>query len=195
MNNLSSEVDWPLKHDPADVDRLLRSCAALQRRADGEQGVIAIRHIAAGSTLIHGWHDAFYLGMAGWVALTVPEIDALPPGQRALFHRYGLDMDFGTIFGPLDVIHVTTLDNFINHSCEPNLGYDHHGNVVSRRSLAPGEELLIDYGEFVVNYDEPFTCRCGANSCRTNVTRNDWHHLRSRRRLPPFIERRLERRA
>ena len=188
--NPHSEVDTATRDD---VERFFRERAARQRRPDGEFGVFAVQPILAGTILIHQWHDAYYVGMFGWVALTVAEINSLPPVQRALFHRYGLDRDFGVMFGPLDHEHVTTLDNFINHSCDPNLGYDAEGNVVARRDLTPGDELFIDYGEFVVNYDEPFTCQCGASWCRTHVTRNDWQFLASQaeRSLPPFIARRL----
>lgn len=183
----------PDRQARAAVERRFAELAARLPRPDGEQGVFAVQPIAEGTTLIHQWHHPDYHGSSGWVPLTVAEIDALPPPQRELFHRYGLDNDFGVIYGPLDGDAVTTLDNFINHSCAPNLGYDACGDVVALRDLAPGEELLIDYGEFVVNYDEPFTCQCGASWCRRRVTRNDWLRLSrvTGRELAPFIARQL----
>ena len=62
---------------------------------------------------------------------------------------------------------------FVNHSCEPNLGFS--GNVVlaAMRDVAPGEELTVDYCLFDVS-PEPMTCRCGTRGCRGTVTGEDW---------------------
>jgi uncharacterized protein len=62
---------------------------------------------------------------------------------------------------------------FVNHSCEPNLGFS--GNVVlaAMRDVAPGEELTVDYCLFDVS-TEPMTCRCVTGSCRGTVTGEDW---------------------
>ena len=72
---------------------------------------------------------------------------------------------------------MTDPDNFINHSCDPNLRYDTAGNVVAARDIREGEEVFIDYGFFVVNFDEPFTCSCGAHNCRGRIRRQDWKKL------------------
>ncbi len=171
-----------------DAECRLRTAAHLAPRPDGEVGLFAVAPIPAGAVLVHRWHDHYYLGMPGWQALTVAEIDALPPAHRALFHRYGLDADLGLIFGPATADDVHTLDNFINHACDPSLGYDALGSVIARRDLRPGDELTIDYGWFVANYDEPFTCACGAPTCRGRVTRDDWRS--SDAQLPPYLARR-----
>ena len=177
----------------ASVERSFRERVELRKRGDGESGVFATRPIAAGAALIHRWHDEFYQGMAGWVLYAVSDIEALSAPHRAAVMRYGLDHDFGFIYGPAEGVAPVTLDNFINHACEPTLGYDGAGNVVSRRALAVGDELTLDYGGFVVNYDEPFVCACGAVSCRRRVTRHDWRALagRSASIVAPFVRRRL----
>jgi hypothetical protein len=174
------------------TEHTLRACVALRPRPEGGAGLFARRAIAAGTSLVHRWHDDYCRGMSGWSVYTVAAIDALPEAHRALVHRYGLDEDFGAIWGPDEAAAVTTLDNFINHACAPNLGYDARGDVVTLRDLGPGEELTIDYGGFVVNYDEGFTCRCGAARCRGRVTREDWRGFITDEpwRLPPFVRRR-----
>jgi len=174
------------------VERGLRAHTELRRRPDGETGLFAALPIAAGTSLIHRWHDDYYRGMAGWALLTVAEIDALPEAPRALVHRYGLDEDFGAVWGPEDVASVTTYDNFINHACEPSLAYDAAGDVVAGRELRAGDELTLDYGGFTVNYDERFACNCGAATCRARVTRRDWRAFAAGDgwRLPPFVRRR-----
>ena len=176
----------------ASVERAFRACVERRSRGDGESGVFAVRPIAAGAVLIHRWHDEYYKGMAGWVLYAVGDIEALSAPHRAAVMRYGLDHDFGFIYGPSEGVAPVTLDNFINHACEPTLGYDGAGNVVSRRDLAVGHELTLDYGGFVVNYDEPFACACGAAACRRRVTRHDWRALaRSPGSVAPFVRRRL----
>ena len=55
-----------------------------------------------------------------------------------------------------------------NHSCDPNTGY--RGlDVVALRPIAAGEELTLDYGTFLDERAEPFTCACGAATCRGEV--------------------------
>ena len=170
----------------AEVDARFLQLAALRDRGGGESGVFARVAIPKGTVLVHRWHDEYYVGMPGWELLPLEVINTLPDDVHQLFRRYGLDHDFGLIYGPVSPQHVSTLDNFINHACEPNLGYDHRGNLVAAVDLAAGAELLLDYGGFVVNYDEPFACRCGAPACRGRVTHQDWRALPAER-LPPFV--------
>lgn len=62
---------------------------------------------------------------------------------------------------------------FVNHSCEPNLGFS--GNVVlaAMRDIAPGEELTVDYCLFDTSAEQ-MACGCGTPSCRRTVTGEDW---------------------
>jgi len=52
-----------------------------------------------------------------------------------------------------------------NHSCEPNSAFDGL-NVVATRSIKPGEELTLDYTQFLDENMEPFQCHCGTSKCR-----------------------------
>jgi hypothetical protein len=115
--------------------------------------------------------------MEGWVRLDRRQVRKLPRDAKKLFLRYGLDQDFDQIIGPVDIRYVTTPDNFINHSCDPNLRYDADGNVVAARAIAQGEQVFIDYGCFIVNFDEPFDCACGAPNCRGRIRKQDWKKL------------------
>jgi SET domain-containing protein len=59
---------------------------------------------------------------------------------------------------------------YINHCCEPNLAariLKNHILYMSRRAIAPGEELTIDY-RFDWNV-EKVECRCGAPTCRGHI--------------------------
>lgn len=64
---------------------------------------------------------------------------------------------------------------FINHSCEPNVGFA--GNVVlaAMRDVAAGEELTTDYALFDGADGVPsMTCSCGTPSCRGTISTADW---------------------
>ena len=79
---------------------------------------------------------------------------------------------------------------FINHSCEPNVGFA--GNVVlaAMRDVAAGEELTTDYALF----DVPGTamaCGCGTPSCRGTITGDDWRDPVLRRRYAGWFSRYL----
>jgi hypothetical protein len=141
-----------------------------------DTGAFATEDIERGAVVIPKWNESV-VGVQGWVRLDRRQVQKLPRDARALFRRYGLDVDFDEILGPVDISFVTDPDNFINHSCDPNLRYDDGGNVVAARDIRAGEEVFIDYGFFIVNFDEPFTCSCGAQNCRGRVRRQDWKKL------------------
>ncbi|HEX4137822.1 MAG TPA: SET domain-containing protein-lysine N-methyltransferase [Bryobacteraceae bacterium] len=173
----------------------LEEAGVIERRARGEDwlGIFAVRAVPQGAPVLPRWHEDFWTGLPGWREFTADEILALPRPQRVLAFRYGLDIDFGRIVAPLDDSFVTTLDNFLNHSCEPNLGYDLDGNVITMREISPDEELTIDYGCFAVNFDEPWECRCGTPSCRGQILNTDWKQLAARYGLamPRFVRSRI----
>src|SRR3981081_4050681 len=62
---------------------------------------------------------------------------------------------------------------FINHSCEPNVGFAGSIVLVAMRDISAGEELTTDYALFD-DYDGAMECRCGPRSCRGTVSGRDW---------------------
>ena len=59
---------------------------------------------------------------------------------------------------------------YINHSCEPNLRASivkGHILYISKRKIAAGEELTVDYQFSRMIEDVP--CRCGALKCRGTI--------------------------
>ena len=49
---------------------------------------------------------------------------------------------------------------FINHSCDPNVGFAGNIVLVAMRDIRPGEELTTDYALFD-DYDGSMPCQCG----------------------------------
>jgi uncharacterized protein len=62
---------------------------------------------------------------------------------------------------------------FLNHSCEPNVGFAGNIVLVAMRDVAPGEELTTDYA-FFDDADDPMACHCGTRSCRGTISGRDW---------------------
>jgi uncharacterized protein len=80
---------------------------------------------------------------------------------------------------------------FINHSCEPNVGFAGNVVLVAMRDVAAGEELTTDYALFDVPAT-PMECACGTVSCRRLVTGDDWRDPELRARYAGYFSRYLE---
>jgi uncharacterized protein len=75
---------------------------------------------------------------------------------------------------------------FINHSCEPNVGFAGNVVLVAMRDIAAGEELTTDYALFD-DSDETMTCRCGTPACRTVISGRDWQLPELQRAYGPYF--------
>lgn len=62
---------------------------------------------------------------------------------------------------------------FINHSCEPNVGFAGNVVLVAMRDVEAGEELTTDYALFD-DHDDSMECRCGRTTCRRRIHGRDW---------------------
>ncbi len=104
--------------------------------------------------------------------LTLEEYKNLAEKPR----HYCLQIEDNFFLGPKTVEEVPINAIFINHSCDPNVGFDGQITYVSLRDIKPGEELVMDYGmSFTTMIAFPkFSCKCGSQLCRKTVTGDDW---------------------
>ena len=125
----------------------------------------------------------------GWMTIHPDELAIFNEKEKNLFLRYSYDRDFGVMTGTLDWSKARHISNFVNHSCSPNLTYDEQDNIIAKKDIYPGDELTLDYGNFIVNVDQDFRCSCGLPSCRHNILKDDWIRLSldSTFRFPSFI--------
>lgn len=67
-------------------------------------------------------------------------------------------------------------DQFLNHSCDPNLWMLNEVEVAARRRIGRGEELTADYAMWEIdpNWQLLAACRCGSALCRGRITGQDW---------------------
>jgi hypothetical protein len=62
---------------------------------------------------------------------------------------------------------------FLNHSCEPNVGFGGNSVLIAMRDIDAGEELTTDYALFD-DFDGSMECRCGRLLCRGQIDGQDW---------------------
>jgi hypothetical protein len=81
---------------------------------------------------------------------------------------------------------------FINHSCEPNIGFAGNIVLIAMREVAAGEELTTDYALFD-DSDEQMTCHCNTASCRRVIYGHDWRRSDLQRRYSGYFSWYLQR--
>lgn len=88
-----------------------------------------------------------------------------------------------------------TSAHFGNHSCEPTVWPISAYELATRRPVAAGEELTVDYGAISDDDEFRMTCECGTVSCRRLVTGRNWRRAELQRRYeghwPPGLQRRI----
>lgn len=84
-----------------------------------------------------------------------------------------LQIDDNFYLSPTRPDEVDDMSVFINHSCDPNIGFRGQIVYVAMRDIETGEELFHDYS--MERSDDYFLeCRCGSPLCRQKVTGDDW---------------------
>jgi hypothetical protein len=62
------------------------------------------------------------------------------------------------------------VDDFLNHSCEPNVGFlDGSLALYALRDIRLGEEIVFDYSTCMNEPGWWIDCRCGETACRGRV--------------------------
>lgn len=62
------------------------------------------------------------------------------------------------------------LDNYLNHSCIPNLGFIHGDlRLFALRQIEPGQELTWDYSTSMNEPGWSLPCLCGSEYCRGRI--------------------------
>jgi len=86
--------------------------------------------------------------------------------------------------------------DYINHSCNPNVGLSGQITLVAMRDIEPGEEICFDYAMSDGSPYDEFECACGTPNCRGRITGNDWRLPKLWERyigyFSPYLQRRIE---
>lgn len=131
----------------------------------GEVGLFAARTLAASAIVV----DAAFFDevFQSWSAYTC--LDSVTKGKINAFclgTAEGFWMPCNLNFLPIAY--------FMNHSCDPNVGFGSGDSFVAKRDILAGEELCWDYGVGESNPRFKMQCRCGTAVCRGVITGNDW---------------------
>lgn len=87
--------------------------------------------------------------------------------------------------------------DYLNHSCDPNVGFRDAISIIAIRNIAAGEELVIDYAfwESDATWKLKTVCNCGSRNCRKIVSGEDWKHVvpidDRFQYFSPFVRRRI----
>lgn len=86
---------------------------------------------------------------------------------------YALQIHDGLYLSPRSKDELERMSIFINHSCDPNVGFLGQIVYVAMRNIESGEELYHDYSMERTD-DYSLECRCGSEYCRGKITGEDW---------------------
>ncbi len=144
----------------------------------GEIGLFAVRDITQDGLVAEA--DAFEEIPFSWSiyerldSITQEKIRSFCLGTKDVF------------YAPKDLNYLP-INWYMNHSCEPNVGFNTKGDFVAMRDIPAGEELCWDYGFGETNPDFSMRCLCGSNSCRGVITGSDWKRLTEDDAKYPYI--------
>jgi len=158
---------------------------SLEVRAEPEKGgfgVYAIDAVAAGE-IVSVW---------GGYIVDAEQLETLPHEVQQHTVQIEEGLYLATIGGAESA-------DFINHSCDPNLGLRGQITLVALRDIVVGEEVCFDYAMTdCTPYDE-FECHCGSPNCRGIVRGEDWKlpelWARYASYFSPYLQRRIDRLA
>ena len=143
------------------------------------RGLAALAPIGAGETVaIKGGH-----------IVTTDALQALPERLQ----NSEIQIADGFHLAALEEAEYEPVMLFINHSCEPNVGFAGNIVLVAMRDIGVGEELTTDYALFD-DYDGTMECRCGTPSCRRTVSGRDWQRPDLQRKYGSYFSSYLLRR-
>ena len=93
-----------------------------------------------------------------------------------------------------------SLDESLNHSCDPNTWLIDEVTVVARRDIPAGEEITLDSATWNDDDSEEYSdediCTCGSGMCRKKIKADDWKNSELQKRynhhFSPFLQRRID---
>jgi hypothetical protein len=157
----------------------------LEVRPDPEKGGFGVfaREAARTGEVLVVW---------GGNIVTEEQLETLPPVTQ----HHSVQIDEGLYLATIGELEPA---DYVNHSCEPNLGLRGQISLVALRDIQADEEVCFDYAMTdSTPYDE-FECHCGLPTCRGIVSGNDWQRpelwARYAGYFSPYLQRRIDRLA
>lgn len=94
-----------------------------------------------------------------------------------------------------------SIDEYLNHSCDPSAWLIDEVRVVARRDLKAGEEITVDAATWddgnVTEYAADGRCTCSSPKCRGTLSPDDWKRPELQKEydghFSPFLQERIRR--
>ena len=99
----------------------------------------------------------------------------------------GYQVDDQLVYAPVKKDQFSTIE-YLNHSCDPNCGFDGPIDLVAMRDIRAGEEICMDYAMCISNKLFEMPCTCGSSNCRKKVKSTDWKDPDIQRKYRSFFQ-------
>lgn len=101
--------------------------------------------------------------------------------------RASLQISETMYVSPIVDAEIPKVMNYVNHSCEPNLGLRGHLLTVAMRDIDEGEELTADYCIAYTEREFEIECNCGAKDCRKHIRSDDWENKKLQKKYKGYF--------
>jgi hypothetical protein len=133
-------------------------------------GVFAVSDIKKGCVFAEGLNINGYNRLVPWES-----IESLDESIKKKITDFCIGTPEGFI-PPKDFdFNKLTIEWYMNHSCNGNVGFNENGDFEAIIDIEKGTELTYDYGLAESNPKFKITsCNCKSSNCRHLITGNDW---------------------
>lgn len=138
----------------------------VRRSSKYGKGVFAINNIKKNEILIV---------MGGYI-LTIEDDNKM----RGYIADKAIEISDYFFIGPRNISDLKLMpQHYVNHSCNPNVGFKGHIFMVAMKNIKCGHEIFYDYA-MVMQPDTrsnsyfKMKCECGSRNCRKHITEDDW---------------------
>lgn len=132
------------------------------------------------------------IGIFGGHIVPLSRQGLLPAGLERFYFQVSDDLILTHI--SLEQVRQSKIE-FINHSCEPNVGFSGQIELVAMRDIQSEEIISFDYAVCTSEPEFRMECFCEADSCRKFITGEDWtiSELQKKYRgyFQPYLERKF----
>lgn len=132
----------------------------------GGQGVFATKDIEKGERV----------SVLGGYTVSFDDLDKIKTDEQDIYETIlskGIQVDHDIIFSPISNGQFSDIE-YLNHSCDPNIGFENQLHLIAMRDIKFGEELCMDYATCISNDLFDMECDCKSELCRKTITSNDW---------------------
>jgi len=149
------------------------------KKIPGEVGAFSLRYFKRGSIIIKAaeFEDNYLI--------PVNEYKKLNKNTKKMVNDYcEITNDFAIV--PRNINHIKNI-HYMNHSCNPNVGFDSKDNYVAIKNIKENDEFLMCYSLLYTNKSFKMRCLCKSKNCRKIITGNDWKDTRLQKKYRDFF--------